>query len=476
MEKSIIIDVGAMYTRAAIFEDNQLVSLFLENNFEKQIQGTIYQGRIANIVKNIKAAFVDVGQPKTAFLHYEDIPEVFKGKLQNNQRMMIQIVKEGTGNKGPKATAFINITGKFMVLLPFEKTIGISRKISEEDERKKLKNLILAHNPKKYGVIVRTGATKATENQLISELEELIEKWEEIETKGVGAASNTVLYEEPTLPMKIVREYANEKTKEIVINDEKEAQLINEFLTKNLKGLEGKLRIVEPLSNLYGAYNIDKEIEKALKKQIWLKSGANIVLEKTEAMNVIDVNSAKFTKTKEKDKMILKINLQAAKESARQIRFRNLSGIIIIDFIDMKDSDHGQQVVEALALELSKDKTKTHVYPMTELGIVQITRQKKENSLEEQIMQSCNCCHSPYTHLAYDYLLVAVEKDIRDIVRESIHRDLIIISEQGFINHIKKSPLIQKTLESNYSVKLKLQADNTKEKSQYEVKSLYKGI
>ena len=161
--------------------------------------------------------------------------------------------------------------------------------------------------------------------------------------------------------MKIVREYANGEAKEIVINDEKEAQLINEFLTKNLKGLEEKLWIVEPLSNLYGAYNIDKEIEKALKKQIWLKSGANIVLEKTEAMNVIDVNSAKFTKTKEKDKMILKINLQAAKESARQIRFRNLSGIIIIDFIDMKDSDHGQQVVEALILELSKDKTKTHV-------------------------------------------------------------------------------------------------------------------
>ena len=150
MEKSIIMDVGVVYTRAAIFEDNQLVSLFLENNFEKQIQGTIYQGRIANIVKNIKAAFVDIGQAKTAFLHYEDIPEVFKGKLQNNQRMMIQVVKEGTGNKGPKATAFINITGKFIVLLPFEKTIGISRKISEEDERKKLKSLILAHNPKKY--------------------------------------------------------------------------------------------------------------------------------------------------------------------------------------------------------------------------------------------------------------------------------------------------------------------------------------
>ena len=476
MERKIIIDVGIVYTRAAIFEGDQLVNILLENHFEKQIQGTIYQGCISNTVKSIKAAFVDIGQAKTAFLHYEDIPEHLKGKLQNNQRMMVQVIKEGVGNKGPKATAFINITGKFMVLLPFEKTIGISKKILDEDQRKRLKNLLLKNNPKKYGVIIRTGAVEATEDQLLLELQELIEKWEIVETKSIGAARATVLYEEPSLPMKVVREYANDQIKEIVINDEGQGELINAFLLKNLEEAQDKLRVVSPLTNLYGAYNIDKEIDHALKKQIWLKSGANIVIEKTEAMNVIDVNSAKFTKTKQKDKMLLKANLQAAKESARQIRLRNLSGIIIIDFIDMSDHNHQDQVIEALQLELSKDKIKTQVYPMTQLGLVQITRQRRHISLQEQIMQHCNCCHSPYVHVAYDYLLVHIEKEIKDIVRESIHRDIAIVSEEDFIKHIKKSPLIQTTLEAKYNIKLKLIVDNEKKKTQYDIKPLHNSI
>ena len=472
MERSIIIDAGTVYTRAAIFEEDQLVNIFLENNFEKQIQGTIYQGSIANTVKGIKAAFLDIGQSKTAFLHYEDIPEHLKGKLQNNQRMMVQVVKEGVGNKGPKVTAFINITGKFMVLLPFEKTIGISRKISNEQERKRLKKLFIKHNPKKYGLIIRTGAVEATDSQLALELEELIEKWEMVETKSIGAAKATVLYEEPSLAMKVVREYANDQMKEIVINDAQQGQLINDFLSQNLEGLRDKVRVVSPVSNLYGSYTIDKEIEKALKKQVWLKSGANIVLEKTEAMNVIDVNSAKFTKTKEKDKMILKINLQAAKESARQIRLRNLSGIIIIDFIDMIDPHHQDQVMETLQVELSKDKIKTQVYPMTQLGLVQITRQRKHISLQEQMMQYCNCCHSPYVHVGYDYLLVDVEKEIRELVRESIHREIALIGEADFIKHIKKSPEIQIALESRYDIRLQLIGDSEKKKTQYDIKPL----
>jgi len=473
MERSIIIDVGVVYTRAAIFEEDRLVNLLLENHHEKQVQGTIYQGRIANIVKSIKAAFVDINESKTAFLHVEDIPEQLKGKLQNNQRMAIQIIKEGVGDKGPKATAFINLTGQFMVLLPFEKTIGISKKIQDKDQRKKLKALFIKNNPKKYGVIVRTGATKATDKQLVCELEGLIEKWETIDKMGIGAASGTILYEEPSLIMKVVREYANEQTKEIVINDPVEGQLIQMFLSKDLKTITDKVRVVSHLSNLYGAYNIDQEIERSLKKKIWLKSGANIIIEKTEAMNVIDVNSAKFITMKQKDAMILKINLQAARESARQIRLRNLSGIILIDFIDMDNLDHQEQVIEILAFELKKDKIKTTVYPMTTLGLVQITRQRKNNSLQEQIMQHCSCCNNPYAHITYEYLSVRIEKEIRDIVRESIHKDITIIAAEKFIQHIKRFSTTQSALESKYGVKIKLIIDSEKKKTEYEIRSLY---
>lgn len=476
METSIIIDVGISYSRAAICEDDHLVNIFLESNYEKQIQGTIYQGKVSNVVKGIKAAFIDIDGPKKAFLHYRDIPEHLKGKLQNNQRIMVQVIKEGAGDKGPKVTAFINLSGKHIVLLPFEKTIGISRKIQDDTERKRLKGIIIKHNPKQYGVIVRTGAAKVSSEALALELDELVARWEEIETKAVGAAAETVLYEEPSLPVKVIREYANKDIKEIVINHEEEAWAIGSFVEKHLPQIKDKIRLVDHTTNLYGAYNIDKEIEKALKKRIWLKSGANIVVEKTEAMNVIDVNSAKLTTIKQQDKTILKANLQAAKESARQIRLRNLSGIIIIDFIDMDNEKHKEQVIQELQLELSKDKIKTRVFPITELGLLQMTRQRKSLSLSEQITRQCFYCHNEHVEVSYDYLLVGVEKEIQDITRESIHRNIEIKTSKEFIKHIENRQYFKKEIKSKYDVNLYLTEGYHETKTQYDIKALYEEI
>ncbi len=476
METSIIIDVGISYTRAAICEDDELVNILLENNYDRQIQGTIYQGKVSNVVKGIKAAFIEIGSLKKAFLHYKDIPEELKGKLQNNQRMMVQVVKEGIGDKGPKVTAFINISGKYIILLPFEKTVGISKKIQDEHERKRLKDIIIKHNPEQYGVIVRTGAARATSKRLSLELEELIARWEEIETRSIGAAGETILYREPSLPMKVVREYANQGIKEIVINNQDESDKVVDFLSKHLKEIKDRVRMVDQTTNLYGAYNIDKEIQKALKQRIWLKSGANIIIEQTEAMHVIDVNSAKLTTIKQKDKTILKANLQAAKESARQIRIRNLSGIIVIDFIDMVYEEHKDEVIEALELELSKDKIKSRVYPMTELGIVQITRQRRQLSLKEQITRSCDSCHTAHMETSYDYLFMSIEKEIRDIARESIHKEVEMRASTELVKHINKCPNFIKEIQVKYGVTLYITEDNNLKGTKYDIKALYKEI
>ena len=476
METRIIIDVGISYSRAAICEEGHLVNILLENNYEKQIQGTIYQGKVSNVVKGIKAAFIDINGPKKAFLHHRDIPEHLKGKLQNNQRIMVQVIKEGAGDKGPKVTAFINLSGKHIVLLPFEKTIGISRKIHDDQERNRLKRIIIKHNPRQYGVIVRTGASKASSEALSLELDELVARWEEIETKAIGAAAETVLYEEPSLPVKVIRDYANKDIKEIVINHAEEALVIRSFLGRHLPQIQDKVRLVDDTTNLYGAYNIDKQIEKALKKRIWLKSGANIIVETTEAMNVIDVNSAKLTTIKQQDKAILKVNLQAAKESARQIRLRNLSGIIIIDFIDMISKEHQEQVIQELALELSKDKIKTRVFPITELGLLQMTRQRKNLSLSEQITQKCSYCQTEHVEISYDYLLVGVEKQIQDIVRESIHRNIEIKGKEEFIKYIENKTVFKKEIKLKYGVNLCLTQDYCGTKTPYDIKALYEEI
>lgn len=461
METSIIIDVGISYTRAAICQDGELVNLLLENNYERQTQGTIYQGRVSNVVKGMKAAFIEIGQAKKAFLHYKDTPEELKGKLQNNQRIMVQVVKEGLGDKGPKVTGFINLTGQYIVLLPFEKTIGISRRITDEKERKRLKAIVKKHNPKKYGLILRTGAAKETSQTLAQELEELTRRWEEIETRGTGAAAETVLYQEPSLPEKVAREFANKQLKEIVINHEEEGKL--------LKTLSDQVRIVDHRTNLYGAYNLEKEIDQALQKRIWLKSGANIVIEATEAMNVIDVNSAKLTKIKKQDKAILKVNLQAAKESARQIRLRNLSGIIIIDLIDMASDDHKKMVVDQLEKELSKDKVKSRVFPINELGLVQITRQRKQLSLKEQLMETCPSCRSDYMSPSYDYLLVKIEKEIRDIARESLHEKIGLKANRPFIKHIENRGNIRTQIKAKYGVDLSLIEDRQMNQTEYDI-------
>lgn len=476
VEKSIIIDKGISYTRAAICEDDKLVTILLENNDDKQIQGTIYQGKVSNVVKGIKAAFIEIGQEKKAFLHDRDIPEHLKGNLQNNQRIMVQVVKEGAGNKGPKVTGFINMAGQYIILLPYEATVGISKKIVEPKERNRLRRIIKDHNPRKYGVIVRTGAAKASTQSLVEELEGLIRAWEEIEIRSIGAAGESVLYKEPSLPVKVIREHINQNIKEIVINDPYEAELITQYLAGHTQALKDKVRLVDRLTNLYGAYGLDKEIEKALKKHIWLKSGANIILEKTEAMNVIDVNSAKLTTMKNKDKTILKANLEAAKESARQIRIRNLSGMILIDFIDMDNEDHENQVLEALALELSKDKVKTRLYPFTELGLVQITRQRKQLSLEEQVMKNCSCCKSSYTEVSYDYILVGIEKELRDIARESIHRSVNIKAGKELFKHLKRKPNLSQKIEAKYGLVTHLIEDLTMNHGGYEIKAQYKEI
>ncbi|NLI90448.1 MAG: Rne/Rng family ribonuclease [Epulopiscium sp.] len=458
MEKSIIIDEGISYTRVALMEDDRLVNIHLENNYEEDIKGTIYQGMVSNLVKGMKAAFIDIGQPKKAFLHYKDVPEKLKGRLQNNQRIMVQVVKEGVGSKGPKVSSYINITGKYLILLPYEKTIGISRKITNTDKREELKSIIKEHNPKEYGLIVRTGASKATDREITQELDQLTAKWEEIETRAIGAAGGTILYEEPSLTSKVIRGHVNHKIKEIVTNSNYQDDL-----------LKDKVRLVDKTTNLYGAYGIDKEIQKALSKRIWLKSGANIIIEKTEAMNVIDVNSAKLVNIKDKDKMALKANLEAATESARQIRIRNLSGIIIIDFIAMNKDSHKEAVVEKLQAELNKDRIKARVYPATDLGIVQITRKRTSLSLKEEIMQKCPSCNRADAYISYDYLLVDLEKDLREVARESIHKDVEIKAASSFIEHIKAREDIISKIKEKYGINTRLTIDNKINKGKYEI-------
>ena len=470
METSIVIDVGISHTRAAICEDDHLVNLLVDNHYDKQIQGTIYQGKVSNVVKGIKAAFIDIGTPKKAFLHYKDIPDALKGKLQNNQRIMVQVVKEGAGDKGPKVTAFINLSGQYVILLPFEKTIGISKKIQDEDERERLKRMIIKNNPDHYGVIVRTGAAAAPSEALALELEELVSRWEEIQTKGIGAAAETILYEEPSLPLKVVREYANSKLKEIVINDQDAGAKIQDFLGTHHPHIQDKLRLVEKTTDLFGAYNLDKEINKALKKQIWLKSGANIIIEQTEAMNVIDVNSAKLTTIREQDKTILKANLQAAIESARQIRLRNLSGMIIIDLIDMSREDHKEQVIHQFEQELAKDKVKSRIFPLTELGLLQMTRQRKSLSLKEQITQKCPCCQTDHVLISYDYLLMTIEKHIRAFARESIHTEIELKANTDFIRHIRWRSDFKKQINHQYGVSLYLTEDDHIKGTDYDIR------
>ena len=400
MAKSIVI--AERDNIAAVFEDNQITEFFIHRG--EILLGDVYLSKVENILPSIEAAFVNVGSDKMGFLHAADV--IGKGGLQDKlspkQKLVVQVVKEPTGHKGPRVTTSISLPGRFCVLMPQEAGISVSKKIMSSKERARLKSIVSLIKPVGLGVIIRTEAEGQTEAEIQEDLEILLEKWNTIVTQAELVDAPNLLYRDQDLLYRVIREACTEDVKEIVVDTpyamHRTQQLIQNWnLNRNID-----ISVYKGSEPLLVASGVKKEIELALQDKVNLPSGGYLFIQATEAMTVIDVNSGKFISSATQDETILKTNKEAVKEIARQLKLRNIGGMIIIDFIDMLSRADKIAILEELELAVEDDKAKPQVGQLSDLGLVEMTRHRQGQSLAEIFTKKCPHCHGT-GHILEDF-------------------------------------------------------------------------
>ena len=376
---------------AAVLEDNKVCEFFVSKG--DVLLGDVYLSRVDNVLPSIEAAFVDVGMSdKMGFIHTDDImgKGTLKEKVKPNQKLIVQVIKEPTGHKGPRVTTALSLPGRFLVLLPDEKGINVSKKITSQKERARLKSIVSLLKPVGVGVIVRTEAEGQTDAEIQEDLEILLEKWNSIVNAADSANPPTLLYRDQDLLYRVIREACDSNVDEIVVDTafalHRTTQLLQHW------NIQVKVTMHKGNEPLLVSTGVNKEIEKALNTKVNLPLGGYLFIQQTEALTVVDVNSGKFTSSSNQAETILKTNIQAADEIARQLKLRNIGGMVVIDFIDMASRMDKLALLEHFELVLEKDKAKPQIGQLSDLGLVELTRHRQGQSLAEIFTKKCDKC------------------------------------------------------------------------------------
>lgn len=424
MAAEILINVRPLETRVAYVESGTLVDLKVERKSSPTWVGTIHRGVVTRVLPGMQAAFVDIGLEKAAFLYVGDIisedgKEFFPDEdesenssteenreeyrssreiktpiqdlIKEGQHLMVQVAKDPLGTKGARITTQISLPGRGVVYMPFVKHVGISRKIEDEEEKERLKKLIQKINPS-GGVIVRTAAEGATEEALRSDIEYLDRLGKEIQKNYEKKKNAGLVHAEIDVELRALRDLMSEDVSTVWVDDEDVYKKVSKFVTQLMPKYKQNIILYEEKKPLFDLYDIDLEISRATERKVWLKSGGYIVIDEAEALVVVDVNTGRYVGKKDLEDTILKTNLEAVKEIAHQLRVRNVGGIIIIDFIDMEKESHREQVLQAIEDELKKDRVRTNVTSMSELGLVEMTRKRIRPSLVKTLCEPCSYC------------------------------------------------------------------------------------
>jgi ribonuclease G len=378
----------------AIVDDDRLVEVFWAGQDENV--GNIYKGRVKDVIPGLSCAFIDVGMTKNAFLHAGDLARVskrasIKDVLKSGQEIMVQVKKEAFAEKGARVTGNITIPGHFLVLLPFQNDVSISRKIVDDQRRNYLRSLVEKNKPERVGIILRTACLDAEDNEIMGELRRLLDVWQDIKYRYDKRKAPALIFEDVDVLERALRDYLDGNIRRIIINNLKLREKIEQFINKQDAGYTALIQYIE--GDLFEKYGLEKEIRKALRRKVWLKSGGYLIFDTTEAMTVIDVNSGKFTGKNDFEDTVHKLNLEAAAEIPRQLRLRSIGGIILIDFIDMKDKNNQEDVVEILRQELEKDKAHSRIIGLTGLGFLEMTRKKSRYGISQFFTDDCSTCH-----------------------------------------------------------------------------------
>ena len=394
-------------TQIGVIEDNVLVEHYVARESQTSLIGNVYLGRVQNVLPSMEAAFIDIGKGRNAVLyagevnwsalgHKEGQPRKIESVLSSGQTVLVQVTKDPIGHKGARLTSQISLAGRFLVYVPDGTTSGISRKLPDT-ERNRLKTLLKEIVPEQAGVIVRTAAEGASEEELTRDVERLTARWDDIEKKAANkSAGASLLYGEPDLTLKVVRDLFTEDFTKLVIEGDEAWETVQGYVVHVAPDLEDRLERYEPKKDqdIFAAYRIDEQIKKGLDRKVWLPSGGSLVIDRTEAMTVVDVNTGKFTGSGGNlEETVTKNNLEAAEEIVRQLRLRDIGGIIVVDFIDMVLESNRDLVLRRLVECLGRDRTRHQVAEVTSLGLVQMTRKRIGTGLLESFSHDCPHCH-----------------------------------------------------------------------------------
>jgi len=477
MSSELIINARPYETRVALVEDNAVVELHIERDIGQELTGNIYRGRVARVLPGMQAAFVDIGLGRTAFLYVSDvfkdyseleqmmlessqIPEEegpseetdaesagedagqknalqIEELLHEGQHIMVQVAKEPLGNKGARLTSHISLPGRHLVLMPTVNHIGVSRRIEDKEERERLKAMVRTLRPNSLGFIVRTVAEGGTQEKLAAEMDFLLKLWSNIQTRMEKGTSPGLLYKDLSISLRAVRDLFTKEVDRLIIDSEEEYENIMEFIDTFAPKLRYSVELYEGSDPIFDAFGVEIEISRALGNKTWLKSGGYIVIELTEALTSIDVNTGSYVGKRNLEETILKTNLEAVKEIAFQLRLRNIGGLIVIDFIDMEKAPNRHRVFTALKEALSRDRAKTNVLPMSDLGLIEMTRKRTRASLNRLLTDTCFYCEGRGTLKSAKTICCEIFRDLE--------RECASPAEEGEV-HILVNPEIEKAL------------------------------
>jgi len=437
VKKEIFINSTSSETRIAITEDGKLAEYFVETPDLSRNIGDIYLGKVARVLHGIRAAFIHLGYPQDAFLHFSDIDTSvadysrivgddedvdeeddeegddeepvketsveslvkFSRNAQTNfidikpgQDILVQVTKEPVGKKGFRVTTKVSIPGRYLVLLPFHRRIALSKKIYNFREKKRLRYIVRSVLPKEYGVIIRTVAAGQDESLILDDLNNILQEWKDIQNKIKNVKAPYILYKDATTTSSVIRDLFRDEISRIFIDSKRLFRTVKKQLETSSPEFLEKIELFEKKIPIFDTYDIERQIEESLQKKVMIKNYGYLVIETTEAMTVIDVNSGKYAKAKEQEINSLKINIEAAKEIVRQLRLRDIGGIIVVDFIDLYDDLNKKRLYDELRKEFRKDRAKVTVLPMSDFGVVQITRQRIRQNIIQRITDLCPMC------------------------------------------------------------------------------------
>jgi ribonuclease G len=512
MIKEIIINSSSNQTRVAITEDGNLADFFVDYPENRRMVGDIYLGRVARVLPGIRAAFIDIGMKHDAFLHFSDIgdrtkqfqdmlgdedsdvdlsdddesksgrnngtavvaPEPVIPKLRKGEEILVQITKEPVNNKGVRVTSSVSIPGRFCVLLPFDNKIGISKKISDYKERRRLRNIARGILPPNYGLIIRTVAKDQTEDAVKDDLTNLVKTWKTIEASAKSEEPPSIVHQDLSTTDSVIRDLLTPDISKVFVDQKKLYKQIKGYVQLVQPDLVEKIELYKSSSSIFDEFKIEDQVKTLMGRKVPLPSGGYLIIEHTEAMVVIDVNSGRYAKSKEQELNSLKTDLEASREIARQLRLRDIGGIIVIDFIDLEEDKNRKKIYDELKKEFRRDRSKVSVLPMSDFGLVQITRQRIRQNIMQAMKDVCPVCGgsgfmTKESHLVYD-----IEDWLKKFRRYSREFSLIIKCHPSDATRLQDKKFTR--IQLKYLVRLRIEEDMSIPMGKFRFYSKKKGI